>query len=124
VKKLLILMLIAAALTVAGCVGVAETYTDPGQTVNIGANQEFIIALGSNPTTGYGWQESHDQAMLELVKWDYEEAPTEGVVGAGGVEYFRFKALKAGQTEISLTYQQPWEGGGTDETKVFTVYVK
>jgi len=124
VKKLLILMLIAAALTVAGCVGVAETYTDPGQTVNIGVNQEFIIALGSNPTTGYSWQESHDQTMLELLEKSYREEAKEGVVGAGGVEYFRFKALKAGQTEITMTYERPWEDGGTGETKVFTVYVK
>jgi inhibitor of cysteine peptidase len=123
VKKLLILMLVAVALTVAGCIGVAETYTDPGQTVNIGANQEFIIALGSNPTTGYSWQESHDQTMLQLVKWNYEEEAKEGVLGAGGIEYFRFKALKSGQTEITMVYQRPWEEE-TIEQKVFTVYVK
>jgi len=124
VKRLLILMLVAAALTVVGCIGVAETYTNPGQVVNIGVNQEFIIALGSNPTTGYSWQESHDQSMLELLEKDYQEPTEEGVVGAGGVELFRFKAIKAGQAEITLTYEQPWEGGGIGETKVFTVYVK
>lgn len=123
-KKLLILMLIAAALTIAGCIGVAETFTDPGQTVDIGVNQQFIIALGSNPTTGYSWQESHDQTMLELLEKSYREQAKEGVVGAGGVEYFRFKALKAGQTEITLAYQQPWEDGGIGETKVFTVIIK
>jgi len=124
VKRLLILMLVAATLTVAGCIGVAETHTDPGQTVNIGVNQEFIIALGSNPTTGYGWQESHDQTMLELLEKSYKEEAKEGVVGAGGIEYFRFKALKAGQTEITMVYEQPWEGGGVGETKVFTVNAK
>jgi inhibitor of cysteine peptidase len=124
VKKLIILMLVAVALTVAGCIGVAETYTDTGQTVNTSANQEFIIALGSNQSTGYSWQESHDQTMLELLEKSYKEEAKEGVVGAGGVEYFRFKALKTGQTEITMTYEQPWEGGGTGETKVFDVYVK
>jgi inhibitor of cysteine peptidase len=126
VKKLLILMLIATALTVAGCIGVAQTYTDPGQTVNIGANQEFIIALGSNPTTGYSWQASYDETRLELVggKSEYKEEAKEGVVGAGGIEYFRFKALKAGQTEITMVYKRPWAGGETGETKVFTVFVK
>jgi inhibitor of cysteine peptidase len=125
VKKLLILMLVAAALTVVGCIGVAKTYDDPGQAVNIGVNQEFIIALGSNPSTGYSWQESHDQTMLELVKWEYEEQAEEGVVGAGGIEYFRFKAVKAGQTEITLVYQRTWEEPNPqDMTKVFTVYVK
>ena len=116
-------MLVAAALTVAGCIGVAKTYTDPGQTVNIGVNQEFVIALGSNPTTGYSWQESHDQTRIELVKWNYEEEAKEGVVGAGGIEYFRFKALKAGQTEITLVYQRLWEEEILEQ-KVFTVYVK
>jgi inhibitor of cysteine peptidase len=125
VKKLLILMLIAAALTVAGCIGVAKTYDDPGQDINIGVNQEFIIALGSNPSTGYSWQASYDETSLELVggESEYKEEATEGVVGAGGIEYFRFKALKTGQTEITMTYQQPWEGGDIGETKVFTVYV-
>ena len=124
-KKLLILMLVAASLLVVGCIGVAETYTDPGQEVNIGVNQEFIIALGSNQTTGYGWQESHDQTMLELLEKSYKEQAQEGVVGAGGVEYFRFKALKAGQTEITLVYHRPWEEPTSqDLTKVFTVNVK
>lgn len=122
-KKLLILMLIATALTVAGCIGVAETYTDPGQTVNIGLNQEFVIALGSNHSTGYSWQESHNQTMLELVNWKYEEEAEEGVVGAGGIEYFRFKALKMGQTEITLSYQRLWEEEILEQ-KVFTVYIK
>ena len=115
-------MLAAAVLTTAGCIGVAKTYTDPGQTVNIGVNQEFIIALGSNPTTGYGWQESHDQTMLELLEKSYKEQAEEGVVGAGGIEYFRFKALKSGQTEITMTYQRPWEEEILEQ-KIFTVYV-
>ena len=46
------------------------------------------------------------------------------VVGAGGIELFRFKALEAGETEITLTYEQPWEGGGMGETKVFTVVIE
>jgi len=120
-KKLLILMLIAAAITVAGCIGVAKTYTDPGQTVDTIVNQEFIIALGSNQSTGYSWQASYDQAMIELVKWDYEEEAEEGVVGAGGVEFFHFKALKVGQADITLVYKQDWEGGETSETKIFTI---
>jgi inhibitor of cysteine peptidase len=63
--------------------------------------------------------------MLELLEKVYKEQAQEGVVGAGGVEYFRFKALKAGETEITLTYQRPWEEPTSqDLTKVFTVDVK
>jgi len=124
VKRFWFLMVLVATCLVAGCVGEVETYTDPGQMVTIGAGQQFVIALGSNPTTGYSWQESYDQTMLELVEKTYKEEAKQGVVGAGGVEYFRFKALKTGETEITLTYEQPWEGGGVGETKVFTIKIK
>jgi inhibitor of cysteine peptidase len=122
VKRFFILLIVIVTCLVSGCIGQVETYDDPGQTIDIGVGQQFVIALGSNPTTGYSWQESYDETMLKLVKWNYEEE--EGLVGDGGVEYFRFKALKAGETEITLVYEQPWEGGGIGETKVFTVNIR
>lgn len=124
--RLLILATVAALTicSVAGCVGEVKTYTDSGQAIDIGVGQEFVIALGSNPTTGYSWQESYDENMLELVKWSYEEEAEEDLVGAGGIEYFCFRALEAGETEITLVYKQPWEGGGIGETKVFTVNIE
>jgi inhibitor of cysteine peptidase len=116
---------VVAICLVAGCVGEVETYTDPGQTINIGINQQFVIALGSNPTTGYSWQESHDTTILELVEKIYKEEAKEGVVGAGGVEYFRFKALKAGETEITLVYKKQWEEPTPAEvTKVFIINIE
>ena len=107
-----------------GCT-VVETYDDEGQGIDIGVGKEFIIALGSNPTTGYSWQADYDESMLQLVQWNYEEEETEeGVVGTGGVDYFRFKALEVGETEITLTYAQHLEGGAVGGTKVFTVNIE
>jgi inhibitor of cysteine peptidase len=126
-KKFLLLLVVVATCLVTGCIGEVETYTDPGQTVTIGVNQEFVIAFGSNPTTGYSWQESYDQTMLELVEKIYRpgEEARKGVVGAGGVEYFRFKAVKTGQTEITLVYKRPWEEPTPqDVTKVFTINIE
>ena len=112
-KKSLMLVTVAMLATcmLTGCIGEVKTYTDSGQTISIGVNQEFFIALGSNPTTGYSWQESHDETMLRLVKKTYEpgEAAKQGAVGAGGIDYFRFKALRTGETEITLAYKRPWE---------------
>lgn len=124
-KRFLILVAVIAICLVAGCVGEVKTYTDPGQTINIGVNQEFVIALGSNPTTGYMWQESYDQSMLELVEKTYKpgEEAKQGAVGAGGVEYFRFQALKTGRTEITLVYKRPWEEEILDQ-KVFTINIR
>ncbi|MFC1902551.1 protease inhibitor I42 family protein [Chloroflexota bacterium] len=110
---------------ITGCAGGAETYTDPGQAISIGVGEEFIIALGSNPTTGYSWQASHDETMVKLLSSDCEmgEAAKEGAVGAGGTELFQFKALKAGKTEITLVYKRPWEKDTIDQ-KVFRVNIK
>ena len=125
-KKFLIpvTLVVAIACLVAGCVGEVKTYTDSGQTISIGVNQEFVIALGSNPTTGYSWQGSYDETMLELVGGEstYKESK-EGVVGAGGIEYFQFKVLKAGETEITLVYKRPWEEEIVEQ-KVFTVNIE
>ena len=108
-------------------VGEVKTYTDVGQTIDIGVNQEFVIALGANPTTGYDWEVSLDETILELVEKTYkpaEEAEEYKVVGAGGVDYFRFKALKAGEAEITMVYKRSWEEPTVqDETKVFTVNI-
>jgi len=126
-KKLLILVAVVATCILAGCVGEIKTYTDSGQRIDIGVNQEFVIALGSNPTTGYGWQESYDQNMLELVEKTYElgEEAKQGLIGAGGVDYFRFKPLKIGESEITLVYKRPWEEPTPqDAIKVFTVNIK
>ena len=126
-KRLLILAAVVAICMLAGCVGGVETHTDSGQTIDISVNQEFVIALGSNPTTGYSWQESYDKNMLELVEKTYElgKEAKQDVVGAGGVEYFRFKPLKIGETEITLVYKRPWEEPTPqDVTKVFTVNIR
>ncbi len=126
-RRLLILVAVVAISLAAGCVGGVKTYTDSGQTVDIGVNQEFVIALGSNPTTGYMWQESHDENILELVEKTYKlgKEAEQGLVGAGGVEYFRFKALNTGGTEITLVYKRPWEEPTPqDVTKVFTVNIR
>jgi inhibitor of cysteine peptidase len=103
-------------------IGEVKTYIDSGQTIGIGVGQEFVIVLGANPTTGYDWEVSLDETILELVEKTYklaEEAEHE-IVGAGGVDYFRFKALKAGEAEITLVYKRSWEEEGIDQ-KVFTV---
>jgi inhibitor of cysteine peptidase len=127
VKKFLILVAVVTLSLAVGCIGEVKTYTDSGQTIDIGVNHEFVIALGSNPTTGYSWQESYDKNMLELMEKTYKpgEEAEQGMVGAGGVEYFRFKPLKTGTTEVTLVYRRPWEEPTPqDITKVFTVNIK
>jgi inhibitor of cysteine peptidase len=126
-KKALVLLVVAVLTLglVGGCMEV-KTYGNEGRTIDIGVGHEFIIELDSNPSTGFSWQASYDTTRLELVGGEptYEADETgEGIVGAGGTEFFRFKALKAGEAQITLTYARPWEGGGVGETQVFIVNI-
>jgi inhibitor of cysteine peptidase len=126
VKGFLLLLAALAISLAAGCLGEVPTYEDEGQVIETEVNQQFVIALGSNPTTGYSWQVSYDETMLELVggQSTYKETKS-GLVGAGGVEYFRFKALKTGSTDVTLVYKRPWEEPTPqDLTKVFAIDIK
>jgi len=121
------MMVVAVTCLVAGCGGGVKAYSDPGETVGISPDKEFIIliALESNPTTGYSWEASYDETILELVEETYElgEYAHQDVVGAGGTELFRFRALKSGEVEITMVYKWSWEEEALDQ-KVFTVDIK
>ena len=110
-----------------GCTGGAVTYTDASQTIDAEVGQEFVIALESNPTTGYGWQVQSDDSFLELASSEFEsDAPADSqMVGAGGVERFTFKALAQGETVVTLVYKRSWEETtGQEETRLFRVLIK
>jgi inhibitor of cysteine peptidase len=129
VRRLLILVVgsVLPVLVVAGCIVRVSTYTNSEQTIDTRLNRQFVIGLGSNPTTGYRWELTYDDRMLELVESKYQmgEEAQEGVAGAGGVELFRFKALERGRTEIAMVYRRPWEEPSPqDITKEFTVNIE
>jgi inhibitor of cysteine peptidase len=111
-----------------GCGGAkVTTYTDSSQKINVGVNQEFIIALQANPTTGYDWQPVFDSTLISQVKKDYQQDDHSGqqIVGSGGTDFFTYKALKAGETKITLTYYRPWETPkAEDQQQVFNVVIK
>ena len=125
--SMLVMMVVAVTCLVAGCGGGVKAYSNPEETIDSGVNTEFIIliALESNPTTGYSWEASYDETMLELVEETYElgEYAELGVVGAGGTELFRFRALESGEVEITMVYKRAWEEEGIDQ-KVFNVDIK
>ncbi len=101
------LLLMAALLAgvLAGCsaTGEIKTYTDTSQTINVPADHEFIIQAVGNPTGGPDWQPSFDPSTVTMLEKSYQNNPAGGKTGAaGGVENFRFKALRKGQTKITL----------------------
>jgi inhibitor of cysteine peptidase len=102
--------LIAGILLMPGCSEEVKVYADPAGTVEVNTNKEFIVTLDANPTTGYFWQASYDKGILKLVDKTYKQNNTRTpTVGVGGIDTFRFQALKAGSTEIQFAYKRPWE---------------
>ena len=97
-KKLLILAL-AAVLLMSAC---GKESPKP---------QSVSITLDSNPTTGFSWQVSQSEELFSVETNYVEDKHEEGLVGVGGKETITLTPLKAGKTEVTLTYARPWEGG-------------
>ena len=125
----LIALLVTALLVVGlltGCMlWQAKQYSDPSQTIEIGVGKKFIIALESNPTTGYTWESDFDDSYLRLVKSEYKSgnAAKFGMVGVGDQQRFTFEGLKEGRTEITLTYKRSWAQDFAEQ-KTFKVSIK
>ena len=105
---------------------VSADASSSGKQIEIAVGGSITVTLDSNATTGYSWEFKgiSNPAILEKTDNKYE-APTTGLMGAGGKEVWTFKALKAGTTTLSMEYSQPWEGGqkGANSFNV-TVVVK
>lgn len=99
--------------------GVDESYD--GQEYSLKAGNSFTLRLNSNPTTGYRWTASYDDKMLALIGNDYQQDGNGNLVGQGGQDIWRFKALQAGTAEIKMTYSRPWESAAP--IKTFTLKV-
>ena len=125
--KIMVMSLVVAVFLLAGCspaISTPKEYTSSAQAIEVKVGEQFMITLESNPTTGYQWESSFDQNFIKLVKSEYIADPeTQGLVGAGGVEQFVFEGLKAGDTQIEMTYKRSWEQEA-DETDTFTVLIK
>jgi len=74
----------------------------------------LTVSLGSNPSTGFTWDEgAHiaDPALLRQTASALVPAEGQGLVGAPGTQVWTFEALAQGTTTVSLQYSRPWEGG-------------
>lgn len=97
-----------------------KTYTDVDKLIEVQKGEKFQIALGSNPTTGYQWRLESYTNLYSFI--DKKFTSESDLMGAGGVETFRFSALNSGETEIVFTYHRPWEEKEIEE-KVFKIKI-
>ena len=97
---------------------------DDGQKIEITKGQIIAISLDSNPSTGYSWEASDlDESILSQEgESEFKSEAKPNVVGAGGVETLRFKAVETGETMLKLIYHRSWEKDVAPE-QTFTVQV-
>ena len=88
--------------------------------------QILVVTLKSNPTTGYGWEvaENQESILEQMGEAEFKQSETgePPLVGAGGWEIFRFKAISAGEMTLQLVYHRPWEEG-VEPLKTFSLQV-
>ena len=82
------------------------------------------ISLGSNPSTGFGWEEKLLISDPKVLTQTGHEAiaPKQSQPGAAGNEVWMLQAMSPGSTTVSTTYGRPWPGGEKDSW-VFSVNV-
>jgi inhibitor of cysteine peptidase len=96
-----------------------------GKQVELSVGQSLVVTLESNVTTGYSWSlaQNSDETVLSKTGNKYV-APQTTLVGAGGKEEWTFKALKKGDSTISMGYSRLWESTPPIETFDLSVVVK
>jgi inhibitor of cysteine peptidase len=96
-----------------------------GKQVELSVGQSLVVTLVSNASTGYSWSlaQNSDETVLNNTGNKYV-APQTTLVGAGGKEEWTFKALKKGNSTISMGYSRPWESTLPAKTFDLTVVVK
>jgi len=68
--------------------------------------QNLTIQLQSNPSTGYQWEPTYNNASITLVNQTYVASNT-SLLGAPGAELFTFQAPQTGTSVITFNYVSP-----------------
>jgi inhibitor of cysteine peptidase len=88
--------------------------TEPHQVIEAGlaVGEDLVVTVCSNASTGYGWSDPviGDPAVLAPTGSIARPAPSP-MPGAPGTQTFGFRAVGSGTTEVTMSYDQPWEGG-------------
>jgi inhibitor of cysteine peptidase len=99
---------------------------DDGSNVQLAVDGTLIIALPSNPSTGFSWAVTPPEPVGLELEGEPEYVPpgsTTPAVGAAGTQVFTFTATAAGETTLTLTYARNFEPGAAGE-ETFTVTVE
>jgi predicted secreted protein len=93
--------------------GVTVVNEKTGGVVSLKVGAVLEVRLEANHTTGYSWISAPvaNPVLMRQGAARYEEHASGGKAGVGGMEIWRFKAVKAGKQGLQFEYRRPWEKG-------------
>jgi inhibitor of cysteine peptidase len=119
----LVLSILGLCLVLAGA-GIAQAQTSKRYdwTVSVEEGSTFAVGLPANPSTGYSWRmtAAPEAPAAEFLDAEFVQKDCQqGMVGCGGIELWRFRALSPGTVVVSLEYLPP----GQPATAAATAWV-
>jgi len=105
-----VLLIIAFLGTGCAARGIELTDDDNGKTIEVAPHGTITVSLQSNMTTGYScnFATMPEPKVLRLLTSDYI-APKRGLLGADGLQVWKFQAKGPGTTAVKLLYFRPFE---------------
>ncbi len=85
--------------------------TSPASPVDVAVGDVLVVRLQGNASTGYAWERvDEDHGVLVQLRASAPVAKPEHppMIGAPTTAVWRFRAERAGATELTLVYRQPW----------------
>jgi inhibitor of cysteine peptidase len=115
-----------AALLLAFATGATSdlpVFTASSSAIKVANGSYFLIALASNPSTGYTWStEGFSKPDVAQVIGSGYLPPTSKLLGAPGTSVWVIKATATGTTTLTLAYARSFESAGaTAQTFQITV---
>ena len=85
---------------------------ESGKDLVLGRGDVLTVSLPANPTTGYSWSVACTPAgvLKQVGESRFETSGhCQGMVGVGGRQLWKFRAVSPGQTRLTFSYSRPWE---------------
>ena len=90
---------------------------DGGRVVTLDQHTVAVIALWSNPSTGYAWRAAQPLAKGIRIAGHTYESGQPGVLGAGGMEKIYVVGAAKGRAGLTLHYRQAWRPDAIESVK-------
>jgi predicted secreted protein len=95
-----------------------------GAQVRLAKGGEIKVVLDSNPTTGFQWQAAPKFAPTLSPIGGRAYVAKGSVMGAGGVDIFRYRGEQPGKVALEFEYRRAWETVAPAKTMRYEVTVE